>query len=300
MGTLYTMINIDNSQRKMNRSDFGRMRYNGNINKYNHSSHKTRKNMKAQQYSEDDDESSLHSGLFSNSQTVLILTVVVGCFGVLWPKIFNPMFFGDTYSHQDISDDAGSFGGGSLFPEHPNPAMRARMGAPHPELAAGHGKPVDRPGAVPVRAIDKEWPDKHPRPGMRPTIGGPGIQPNQKQTAGGGMGVIMPIYTVAILVFFIYTIVKILFKNKNNEEEEEDEEFLNSEYYKNCIAQNSSKKNTVTAGKTSSLTQQNCQDQKTIGDPTLKKCKPEEDSDRKQRQNQNEICKESKKTVSFD
>ena len=47
------------------------------------------------------------------------------------------------------------------------------------------------------------------------------------------MGVIMPIYTVAILVFFIYTIVKILFKNKNNEEEDEDEEFLNSEYYKN-------------------------------------------------------------------
>ena len=55
------------------------------------------------------------------------------------------------------------------------------MGAPHPGLAAGHGKPVDRPGAVPVRTIDKEWPDKHPRPGMGPTIGGPGIQPNQKQ-----------------------------------------------------------------------------------------------------------------------
>ena len=26
------------------------------------------------------------AGLFSNSQTVLILTVMVGCFGVLWPK----------------------------------------------------------------------------------------------------------------------------------------------------------------------------------------------------------------------
>lgn len=31
-------------------------------------------------------------------------------------------------------------GGASLFPEHPNPAMRARMGAPHPGLAAGMGK----------------------------------------------------------------------------------------------------------------------------------------------------------------
>ena len=98
---------------------------------------------------------------------------------------------------------------GGLFPEHPNPAMRARMGAPHPGLAAGQGRPVDRPLAGPVRTIDKEWPDKHPRPGMRPTLGGPGIQPSLKQQATGSMGVVMPIYTVAILVFFIYTIVKV-------------------------------------------------------------------------------------------
>ena len=50
---------------------------------------------------------------------------------------------------------------------------------------------------------------------------------------------VMPIYTVAILVFFIYTIVKILFKNKDKdkEDEEDDEEFLNSDYYKNHLAQ---------------------------------------------------------------
>ena len=35
-------------------------------------------------------------------------------------------------------------GGASLFPEHPNPAMRARMGAPHPGLSAGMGKQVRR------------------------------------------------------------------------------------------------------------------------------------------------------------
>ena len=94
-------------------------------------------------------------------------------------------------------------GGGGLFPEHPNPAMRARMGGPqpHPGMAGGPARPV--------RTIDKEWPDKHPRPGMRPTLGGPGIQPSQKQQATGSMGVVMPIYTVAILVFFIYTIVKV-------------------------------------------------------------------------------------------
>ena len=62
---------------------------------------------------------------------------------------------------------------------------------------------------------------------------------------------VMPIYTVAILVFFIYTIVKILFKNKDKdkEEEEDDEEFLNSEYYKNHLAQQKAeqKKNLVTS-----------------------------------------------------
>lgn len=61
---------------------------------------------------------------------------------------------------------------------------------------------------------------------------------------------VMPIYTVAILVFFIYTIVKILFKNKDKdkEEDEDDEDFLNSEYYKNHLAQQKAeqKKNVVT------------------------------------------------------
>ena len=65
------------------------------------------------------------------------------------------------------------------------------------------------------------------------------------------MSVVMPIYTVAILVFFIYTIVKILFKNKDKdkEEEEDDEEFLNSEYYKNHLAQQKAeqKKHVVTS-----------------------------------------------------
>merc|ERR1719471_2436364 len=75
-------------------------------------------------YSEEPEET-IHSGLFSNSQTVLILTVVVGCFGVLWPKIFSPMFFGENQHQSEISvDDAASFQS-SLFPEHPNPAMRA-------------------------------------------------------------------------------------------------------------------------------------------------------------------------------
>ena len=43
------------------------------------------------------------------------------------------------------------------------------------------------------------------------------------------MSVIMPIYTVAIIVFFIYTTMKILFKNKTEDEEEEED--ISNEYY---------------------------------------------------------------------
>ena len=53
-----------------------------------------------------------------------------------------------------------------------------------------------------------------PMPGMRPTMGGPGIQ--QQQPKGGGtMGVIMPIYTIAIIIFFVYTTMKVRMKDVN-------------------------------------------------------------------------------------
>ena len=44
-------------------------------------------------------------------------------------------------------------------------------------------------------------------PGMRPPMGGPGhvVPP----PAGSGMGVLMPLYTIGIVVFFIYTIMKV-------------------------------------------------------------------------------------------
>ena len=43
---------------------------------------------------------------------------------------------------------------------------------------------------------------------MRPTMGGPGMQPPQPK-AEGSMGVLMPMYTIAIIVFFVYTTFKV-------------------------------------------------------------------------------------------
>ena len=54
---------------------------------------------------EEEEEEAATPGMFSNSHTVLILTVMVGCFGVLWPKIFSPMFFGDQQDQRDSQLD---------------------------------------------------------------------------------------------------------------------------------------------------------------------------------------------------
>lgn len=64
------------------------------------------------------------------------------------------------------------------------------------------------------------------------------------------MGVIMPIYTIGIIIFFLYTTMKIMFKNKNDEEDEEedvhtsyskklygDTNKYDEEYYNNYIKQ---------------------------------------------------------------
>ena len=107
------------------------------------------------------------------------------------------------------------------------------------------------------------------------------------------MGVAMPIYTVAILVFFIYTIVKIIFKNKKEEEEEEDEEFLNSEYYKkNFASQQQKQKQNLDKAKDSA---------KPAEPKNLNKATPEKEKDVSQPVDEQNITvkREEKKTVSF-
>lgn len=48
-----------------------------------------------------------------------------------------------------------------------------------------------------------------PIPGMRPTLGGAGhVVPPPKQGTGS-MGLIMPIYTIGIVIFFTYTVLKV-------------------------------------------------------------------------------------------
>lgn len=43
---------------------------------------------------------------FGPRKTIFILAIVVGCFAVLWPKIFYPMLTA-TYNHHPTSDSSG-------------------------------------------------------------------------------------------------------------------------------------------------------------------------------------------------
>ncbi|XP_076355478.1 uncharacterized protein LOC143249464 isoform X2 [Tachypleus tridentatus] len=139
-----------------------------------------------------------NSSELSTGKSVFVLAVVIGCFAVLWPKIFYPMMqtaFSITTTKYDNNEE--SFGENShshIDPELLPARVRAAMGE-------------SRPGSRPQ--IHEGRPLMHPAARQ-----GPKVQPK----SGGAMGIIMPIYTLLIVVFFIYTIFKFVFKKPADEE----------------------------------------------------------------------------------
>jgi len=49
------------------------------------------------------------SGEFGRGKTIFVLAVVVGCFAVLWPKVFYPMFTASIYPTPDMDDQGNVF-----------------------------------------------------------------------------------------------------------------------------------------------------------------------------------------------
>ncbi|XP_033247535.1 resistance to inhibitors of cholinesterase protein 3 isoform X15 [Drosophila miranda] len=153
-------------------------------------------------------------------KTALIIVTVIGCIAILWPKVFHPMMFGSAPppppQQQNLKDQRSGAPVGlrqerpaHLHPESIYQAMRERGRA----IPATPTMPiVERKSSAsnpPPRIVDGR---PGPIPGMRPPMGAGALQ--QPQQRGSSMGFLMPLYTIGIVVFFGYTIMKIAFKKQ--------------------------------------------------------------------------------------
>lgn len=86
-----------------------------------------------------------------------------------------------------------------LRPEFLHPALREK------------GRAIPQSHVVPKVVIDGK---PGPIPGLRPPMGGAGhVVPPPK--GGSTMGIVMPMYTIGIVVFFLYTMMKLIFKKSD-------------------------------------------------------------------------------------
>ncbi|XP_034939177.1 mediator of RNA polymerase II transcription subunit 13 isoform X4 [Chelonus insularis] len=140
---------------------------------------------------------------FGIRKTILVLGVVAICFALLWPKLFSPML------NSSVKPLNPEFQGSAQIKQERRPPSHA--GGLHPALR-------ERGQAIPASHVVPKIENRQETTilqNMRPPMGGAGrvVPP---QAGSGSMGIIMPLYTFGILIFFIYTIAKIVRKNSNN------------------------------------------------------------------------------------
>ncbi|XP_015793527.1 resistance to inhibitors of cholinesterase protein 3 [Tetranychus urticae] len=104
----------------------------------------------------------------SNGKSIMILGTVVGCLSLLWPKVFYPMMQGGFHEN------------------NPDANMKAKI---HPRMKAT-GTTANN---------------------HQPDFNGPNTRYHsneQSSVSGASVGIIMTVYTVGIILLFIYTIFK--------------------------------------------------------------------------------------------
>ncbi|CAH0695638.1 unnamed protein product [Spodoptera exigua] len=137
-------------------------------------------------------------------KTMFVLVIVVGCFAVLWPRILSPLITGP--SGEQLKPN--KFDREAAIKQE-RPLIRGA--GPHPALRErGRAIPPGVPSS-PTKSSVAMPPHVRPPPipGMRPPLGSPG---GPVPAPKSSMGFVMPIYTICIIVFFVYTISKILFR----------------------------------------------------------------------------------------
>ncbi|XP_055528607.1 uncharacterized protein LOC129720824 [Wyeomyia smithii] len=182
-------------------------------------------------------------GILGPRKTLIIMVTVVGCIAILWPKVFYPMMVGPGQTKNVIKDHRGpgccdvvldqeTFANMSIVASNQQNLFRKRnIGPvvedisirqerpPHLRPETIHPAMRERGRAIPqAGSIHSERPSSPPRivegrpgpiPGMRPPMGAGSHQPTK---SANSMGFIMPLYTIGIVSFFIYTILKLVFK----------------------------------------------------------------------------------------
>ncbi|KAK6642614.1 hypothetical protein RUM43_004116 [Polyplax serrata] len=131
-----------------------------------------------------------------------------------------------------------------LHPEMLHPALREK------------GRAIPQSHATPKLAVEKDKSGRPlPVPGTRPPMGGPGhVVPPPK--VGGTISVVMPLYTIGIVIFFMYTVMKVFMKKTNGNDEfkdfHSDPEFRRvvfSEHYQNGSTASAEKNGTASKEK---------------------------------------------------
>uniref|UniRef100_U5EU34 Putative receptor associated protein ric-3 n=1 Tax=Corethrella appendiculata TaxID=1370023 RepID=U5EU34_9DIPT len=197
---------------------------------------------------EQSDSSSQSHGL-GPKKTLIIMVIIVGCIAVLWPKIFYPMLISSGHNKNNVIkdhrpggccdvvlDEKETYPNSTLSLIEQNQNFRKRLHViseeisirqerpPHLRNEAIHPAMRERGRAIPTPTvpITGHMPPIPPKvidgrpgpiPGMRPPMGAGSHQSQQKATS---MGFIMPLYTIGIVSFFIYTILKLVFKKTQN------------------------------------------------------------------------------------
>ncbi|XP_067655481.1 resistance to inhibitors of cholinesterase protein 3-like [Haliotis asinina] len=135
----------------------------------------------------------------SSIKTVATFAIIIGCFAVLYPRFLHPMMlriFGlQTKRSDDVSDTPpGRNMHSGMRPEDRLPPHMGHQGGDHRQHM--------RPG---------------PHPGMRAAAE---MQRQQTQHGGGRgmMGIVLPMYAVGIVLYLVYTLVKV-FGKKDKEME---------------------------------------------------------------------------------
>ncbi|XP_065572318.1 uncharacterized protein LOC136034814 isoform X2 [Artemia franciscana] len=237
----------------------------------------------------------------SRAKTIFILATVIGCFAVLWPKVFYPMLQGggtleqhhkddsiccgvvfemDTYLqlvcthvlHKDVRFSRGSVARQALQQCRENLLDTCKIDIRAPDYKPSqnlttcltnkygvddkklhhrpngsfhnprHMKPERPPHLHPevmhpglkekgrtILPSQQDIRNGRPPIGMRPPMGaGAHVGNNKKGIAvggGGAMNILMPLYTIGIIVFFVYTVMKVLFKKPTEPEEPKIKDF---------------------------------------------------------------------------